>query len=92
MSDIELENKLNDDKASNYWRGKVLHEKAKRELVELDIKLKQDQLTKVDQASEHLDKIFSTVRQRLLVTLSKVAPFVHTEASVGVASIVDEGQ
>ena len=29
MSDAELENKSNDDKAPNYWREKALHEKAK---------------------------------------------------------------
>ena len=44
MSDAELENKSNDDKAPNYWRGKALHEKAKHTLAELDLKLKQDQL------------------------------------------------
>ena len=64
MSDAELENKSNDDKAPNYWREKALHEKAKRELAELDLKLKQDQLVEVDQVGEHLDKIFSAVRHR----------------------------
>ena len=44
MSDAELDNKSNDDKAPNYWSEKALHEKAKRELAELDLKLKQDQL------------------------------------------------
>jgi hypothetical protein len=44
--DTELENKSNDDKAPNYWRGKALHEKAKHTLAELDLKLKQDQLEK----------------------------------------------
>ena len=44
MSDAELDNKSNNDKAPNYWRGKALHEKAKRALAELDLKLKQDQL------------------------------------------------
>ena len=28
MSDAELDNKSNDDKAPNYWREKALHEKA----------------------------------------------------------------
>ena len=37
MSDAELENKSNDDKVPNYWREKALHEKAKRELAELDL-------------------------------------------------------
>ena len=32
MSDAELDNKSNDDKAPIYWREKALHEKAKREL------------------------------------------------------------
>ena len=82
MSDAELENKSNDDKAPNYWREKALHEKAKRELAELDLKLKQDQLVEVDQVGEHLDKIFSAVRQRLLATLSKIAPLVHAEESL----------
>ena len=68
MSDAELDNKSNDDKAPNYWREKALHEKAKRELAELDLKLKQDQLVEVDQVGDHLDKIFSAVRQRLLAT------------------------
>ncbi|MCL0039362.1 hypothetical protein M1M85_00225 [Nitrospinaceae bacterium] len=49
MSDAELDNKSNDDKAPNYWREKALHEKAKRELAELDLKLKHDQLVEVDQ-------------------------------------------
>ena len=40
MSDAELDNKSNDDKAPNYWSEKALHEKAKRELSELDLKLK----------------------------------------------------
>ena len=31
MSDAELDNKSNDDKAPNDWREKALHEKAKRE-------------------------------------------------------------
>jgi len=39
MSDAELENKSNDDKAPNYWREKALHEKAKREPAEQDLKL-----------------------------------------------------
>ena len=82
MSDAELENKSNDDKAPNYWREKALHEKAKRELAELDLKLKQEQLVEVDQVGEHLDKIFSAVRQRLLATPSKIAPLVHAEESV----------
>jgi len=91
MSDAELENKSNDDKAPNYWREKALHEKAKRELAKLDLKLKQDQLVEVDQVGEHLDKIFSAVRQRLLATPSKIAPLVHAEESVGGARIVEEG-
>ena len=74
MSDAELDNKSNDDKAPNYWREKALHEKAKRELAELDLKLKQDQLVEVDPVGDHLDKIFSAVRQRLLATPSKIAP------------------
>tara|TARA_B100000929_G_C15193826_1_gene313274 strand:+ start:108 stop:239 length:132 start_codon:yes stop_codon:yes gene_type:complete len=41
---------------------------------------------------EHLDKIFSAVRQRLLATPSKIAPLVHAEESVGGARIVEEGQ
>ena len=32
MSDAELDNKSNDEKAPNYWKEKALHEKAKREL------------------------------------------------------------
>ena len=39
MSDAELDNKSNYDKAPNYWREKALHEKATRELAELDLKL-----------------------------------------------------
>ena len=90
MCDAELDNKSNDDKAPNYWREKALHEKAKRALAELDLKLKQDQLVEVDQVGEHLDKIFSAVRQRLLATPSKIAPLVHAEESVGGARIVLE--
>ena len=90
MSDAELDNKSNDDKAPIYWREKALHKKAKRELAELDLKLKQDQLVEVDQVGEHLDKIFSAVRQRLLATPSKIAPMVHAEESVGGARIVLE--
>jgi len=90
MSDAELDNKSNDHKAPIYWREKALHEKAKRELAELDLKLKQDQLVEVDQVGDHLDKIFSAVRQRLLATPSKIAPLVHAEESVGGARIVLE--
>jgi hypothetical protein len=57
---------------------------------ELDLKLKQNQLVEVDQVGDHLDKIFSAVRQRLLATPSKIAPFVHAEESVGGARIVLE--
>jgi len=39
MSDAELDNKSNDDKAPNYWIEKALHEKAKRELAELEARL-----------------------------------------------------
>ena len=92
MSDAELENKSNDDKAPNYWREKALHEKAEREPAELDLKLKQEQLVEVDQVGGHLDKIFSAVRQRLLATPSKIAPLIHAEESVGGARIVEEGQ
>ena len=90
MSDAELDNKSNDDKAPNYWSERALHEKAKRELAELDLKLKNDQLVEVDQVGDHLDKIFSAVRQRLLATPSKIAPLVHAEESVGGARIVLE--
>jgi len=57
---------------------------------ELDLKLKNDQLVEVDQVGDHLDKIFSAVRQRLLATPSKIAPLVHAEESVGGARIVLE--
>ena len=57
---------------------------------ELDLKLKSDQLVEVDQVGDHLDKIFSAVRQRLLATPSKIAPLVHAEESVGGARIVLE--
>ena len=90
MSDAELDNKSNDEKAPNYWSERALHEKAKRELAELDLKLKSDQLVEVDQVGDHLDKIFSAVRQRLLTTPSKIAPLVHAEESVGGARIVLE--
>ena len=82
MCDAELDNKSNNDKAPNYWREKALHEKEKRELAELDLKLKHDQLVEVDQVDDHLDKIFFAVRQRLLATPSKIAPLVHAEESV----------
>jgi len=62
MSDAELDNKSNNDKAPNYWSEKALHEKAKRELAELDLKLKSNQVVEVDQIGDHLDKIFSAVR------------------------------
>ena len=90
MSNAEVDNKSNDDKAPNYWSERALHEKAKRELAELDLKLKNDQLVEVDQVGDHLDKIFSAVRQRLLATPSKIAPLVHAEESVGGARIVLE--
>ena len=59
MSDAELDNKSNNDKAPNYWSEKALHEKAKRELAELDLKLKCNNVVEVDQIGDHLDKIFS---------------------------------
>ena len=90
MCDTELDNKSNNGQAPNYWSERALHEKAKRELAELDLKLKNDQLVEVDQVGDHLDKIFSAVRQRLLATPSKIAPLVHAEESVGGARIVLE--
>ena len=83
MSDAELDNKSNDDKAPNYWREKALHEKTKRELAELDLKLKSNHVVEVDQIGDHLDKIFSAVRQRLLAMPSKIAPLVQAEESIG---------
>ena len=59
MSDAELDNKSKVDKAPNYWNEKTLHEKAKRELAELDLNLKSNQMVEVDQIGDHLDKIFS---------------------------------
>jgi hypothetical protein len=79
MCDTELDNKSNNGKAPNYWSERALHEKTKRELAELDLKLKNVQLVEVDQVGDHLDKIFSAVRQRLLATPSKIAPLVHAE-------------
>ena len=65
MLDAELDNKSNNDKVPNYWSEKTLHEKAKRELAELDLKLKINQVVEADQIGDHLDKIFSAVRQKL---------------------------
>ena len=90
MCDAELNNKSNNDKAPNYWREKALHEKAKRELAELDLKLKHDQLIEVDQVGHHTDRIFSAVRQRLLATPSKIAPLCHAEDTIGGVRIVLE--
>ena len=42
MCDAELNNKSHNAKAPNYWSERALHEKAKRELAELDLKLKND--------------------------------------------------
>ena len=72
MSDAELDNKSKDDKAPNYWNEKALHGKAKRELAELDLKLKSNQVVEVDQIGDHLGKIFSAVRQKLLGMPSKI--------------------
>ena len=72
MSDAELDNKSNDDKAPNYWSEKALHEKAKRERAELDLKLKSNQVVEVDQIGDHLDKIFLAVRQNILAMPSKI--------------------
>ena len=90
MADEELDNKSNDDKAPNYWSEKALHEKAKRELAELDLKLKSNQVVEVDQIGDHLDKIFSAVRQKLLGLPSKIAPLVQAEESIGGVRIVLE--
>ena len=49
MSDTELDNKSNKEKAPNYWSEKVLHEKAKRELAEFDLKLKSNHVVEGDQ-------------------------------------------
>ena len=90
MLDAELDNKSNNDKAPNYWSEKALHEKAKRELAELDLKLKSNQVVEVDQIGDHLDKIFSAVRQKLLGMPSKIAPLVQAEESIGGFRIVLE--
>ena len=65
MSDAELDNKQNNDKVPNYSSEKALHENAKRELAELDLKLKVNQVVELDQIGDHLDKIFSAVREKL---------------------------
>jgi hypothetical protein len=90
MSDAELDNKSNNDKAPNYWSEKALHEKAKRELAELDLKLKCNNVVEVDQIGDHLDKIFSAVRQKLLGLPGKIAPLVQAEESIGGIQIVLE--
>ena len=88
MSDAELDNKPNNDKAPNYLSEKALYEKAKRELAELDLKLKSNHVVEVDQIGDHLDKIFSAVRQKLLGMPSKIAPLVQAEESIGGVRIV----
>ena len=90
MSDAELDNSSTNNKAPNYWAEKALHEKAKRELAELDLKLKSNQVVEVDQIGDHLDKIFSAVRQKLLGMPSKIAPLVQAEESIGGVRIVLE--
>ena len=40
MSDAELDNKSNDDKAPKYWSEKALHDKVKRELARFPILFK----------------------------------------------------
>ena len=55
----------NSYKGPNYCSEKGLHEKAKCELAELDLKLKSNQVAEVDQIDDHLDKIFPAVRQKL---------------------------
>ena len=90
MSDAELDNKSNNDKAPNYWSEKALHEKAKWELAELDLKLKSNHVVEVDQIGDHLDKIFSAVRQRLLAMPSKIPPLVQAEEFIGGVRIVLE--
>ena len=54
-----------------------------RMLSELDLKLKSNQVVEVDQIGDHLDKIFSAVRQKLLGMPSKIAPLVQAEESIG---------
>ena len=72
MSDAELDNKSKNDNSPNYWNEKPLHEKAKHELVEFDLKLKSNQVVEVDQIDNHLDKMFSAVRQKILAMPSKI--------------------
>ena len=59
-------------------------------LSELDLKLKSNQVVEVDQIGDHLDKIFSAVRQKLLGMPSKIAPLVQAEKSIGGVRIVLE--
>ena len=42
MCDAELNNKSANNNTPNYWSERALNEKAKRELAELDLKLKHD--------------------------------------------------
>ena len=82
MSDAELDSKSKDDKAPNYWNEKALHEKAKRELAELDLKLKSNQVVEVDKIGGHLDKIFSAND----FSLSIVSNLLSTNGKSGVVS------
>ena len=72
MSDAELDNKSKNDNSPNYWNEKPLHEKVKREFLEFDLKLKSNQVVEVGQIGDHLDKIFSAVRQKILAIPSKI--------------------
>lgn len=70
------------DAGTDYWKEKARHEKWKADLAEIEVAKKKHELVPVELVTEHLEKMLTAVRQKIMSLPTKSAPLIFSEESV----------
>lgn len=63
----------------DYWKERAKHEQIKAQLAELELKRKKEELVPLDQVQEHLEKMFSVIKQKLISLPSRITHLITAE-------------
>ncbi len=76
--------------APDYWTEKARHEKYKADMAEIDLEVRQGKFVEIELVGEHLDKIFTVIKQKILAMPTKLAPsLIGMESSADVQIILE---
>lgn len=79
QADAALSKGSKNSEGADYWSEKTRHEKVKADLAEIELAEKQKEVVGVQEVVEKVERIFTTIRQKILAMPTKATPLIMAE-------------